>query len=97
MILTFTLTLAMVCIQFQTLLGIASISVESGRLCLNYKDIVDEKAPRLIGVVKEVKVVEENNAKCQTGVKYFPGRHGTTAANSGTMQPLEEPQSWALV
>ena len=49
-------------------------------LCRSYKDIVDEKAPRLIGVVKEVKVVEENNTECQTGVKYFPGRHGTTAA-----------------
>ena len=56
-----------------------------------------EIAPHLIGVVKEVKVFEENNAECQTGVKYFRRRHGTTAANSGTMQPLEEPQSWALV
>ena len=39
-----------------------------------------EVARYLIGVVKEVKVFEENNAECQTGVKYFPGRHGTTAA-----------------
>ena len=33
-------------------------------------------------------------------MKYFPGRHRTTAANSGTMQyhaTVEGPQNWALV
>ena len=36
----------------------------------------------------------------ETGMKYFPGRHRTTAANSGTMQyhaTVEGPQNWALV
>ena len=53
-----------------------------------------------MGKVEKLLKKTTKRGLAETGMKYFPGRHRTTAANSGTMQyhaTVEGPQNWALV